>query len=184
MSNETIGGIKRLSLYLAGQLASAVNITGGTISGATITNSISSATNKRVTAQTDVTASTTLVTVTGLSVSLVAGGTYILESYLPATAGASGGAKVAFGTSDTLTATSISYTGKNFNGTTLNANTTTTTLGNAVGAATAVTTDLMLNGTIVVNAAGTLTVQIAQNASNATPTSALVNGYLRATRIA
>lgn len=38
MSNETIGGIKRLALYLAGQLKSAVDITGGTISGVTVSS--------------------------------------------------------------------------------------------------------------------------------------------------
>lgn len=38
MANETIGGIKRLALYLAGQLASAVNITGGTIAGVTVSS--------------------------------------------------------------------------------------------------------------------------------------------------
>ncbi len=36
----TIGGLKRLSLYMAGQLASAVAITGGTISGVTVTASL------------------------------------------------------------------------------------------------------------------------------------------------
>lgn len=36
MSNETIGGLKRLSLYLSGQLKSAVSITGGAIDGTPI----------------------------------------------------------------------------------------------------------------------------------------------------
>ncbi len=35
----TIGGLKRLSNYMAGQLKSAVNITGGTISGVSISSS-------------------------------------------------------------------------------------------------------------------------------------------------
>lgn len=35
----TIGGLKRLSNYLAGQLASAVNITGGTITNVSMSNS-------------------------------------------------------------------------------------------------------------------------------------------------
>lgn len=137
----------------------------------------------RVTAQTDVSNSTTLTAVTGLSTSLTAGGTYIIEAYIPATAGASGGIKAAFDTSDTLSATSISFNGMNYNGTTLNANTTVTALGSSVGGATAVTTLVVLRGTIVVNAAGTLVVKIAQNASDGTATSALVNGWMRATRI-
>jgi len=36
----TIGGLKRLASYLAGQLKSAVSITGGAISGVTINNSV------------------------------------------------------------------------------------------------------------------------------------------------
>lgn len=36
MTNETIGGVKRLSLYMAGQLASSVAITGGTINGTSV----------------------------------------------------------------------------------------------------------------------------------------------------
>lgn len=40
----TIGGMKRLSLYMAGQLKSAVSITGGTISGVALTTTSSSST--------------------------------------------------------------------------------------------------------------------------------------------
>lgn len=36
----TIGGLKRLATYLAGQLKSAVSITGGTITGVTLNNSV------------------------------------------------------------------------------------------------------------------------------------------------
>lgn len=35
----TIGGLKRLALYMGGQLKSAVSITGGTLSGVTVNNS-------------------------------------------------------------------------------------------------------------------------------------------------
>lgn len=38
----TIGGLKRLSQFMAGQLASAVAITGGTITGVTITPTLAS----------------------------------------------------------------------------------------------------------------------------------------------
>jgi len=40
----TIGGLKRLSNYLAGQLKSAVSITGGTISGVALSTTSSSST--------------------------------------------------------------------------------------------------------------------------------------------
>lgn len=36
MANETIGGIKRLALYMAGQLASNVAITGGSVTGVSL----------------------------------------------------------------------------------------------------------------------------------------------------
>ena len=139
---------------------------------------------KRVTTQVDRASSTTLTDITGLFVALAAGGVYAFTAYLPGTATANGGAKFAVGTSDTLSATSISYTGRNMNGATVNAATISTSLGGAVGAATAVLTYAVIDGTIVVNAAGTLTIQIAQNASHADTTSAYVNGHLVVTRIA
>lgn len=45
-----IGGLKRLSLYLAGQLASAVSITGGTISGVSTLSTTGTVTAKSGTA--------------------------------------------------------------------------------------------------------------------------------------
>jgi len=55
---------------------------------------------------------------------------------------------------------------------------TTTTLGTAVGGATAAMTDFILRGTIVVGTPGVLWLQLAQNASNGTPTVANVGSYL------
>lgn len=43
----TIGGLKRLSQFLAGQMANAVNITGGTISDVTLSNVILSLDSSR-----------------------------------------------------------------------------------------------------------------------------------------
>lgn len=140
---------------------------------------------KRVTAQIDAvtsTTGTTLTNITGLSVDVEAGATYCFEAYLPCVSTTNSGIKFAIG--GTSTATSISYTGAQYNGTTLNANTVTTTKGNAVGAATTVSTYATMRGTIVVNAGGTLTVQFAQNAAHADTTSVFVNGYFNVTRIA
>lgn len=133
------------------------------------------------TTQVDRVSSTTLTNITGLTANVVGGGTYLFEAYVPGTATANGGAKFAIG--GTATATTCSYTGTNLNGATNNATTTTTTLGNAVGAATAVLTYALIRGAIVVNAGGTLTVQIAQNASHADTTSAYVNGYFTVVRV-
>lgn len=150
--------------------------------GSNATENFISDTAKVCTAQVDRATSTTLTNITGLSIDVVAGATYNFVSRISGTATASGGAKFAIG--GTCTATSISYTGVNFNGTTTNARSTTTTLGNAVGASTAVLTDATIYGSIVVNKGGTLTVQIAQNASHSDTTSAYVNSNLTATRVA
>jgi hypothetical protein len=136
---------------------------------------------KASTAQVDRVSSTTLTNITGLSVNVLAGATYIFEAYITGTSTANGGAKFAIG--GTATATSVSYTGSNLNGTTSNARSTTTTLGNAVGASTAVFTNGNITGAIVVATAGTLTVQIAQNASHADTTSAYINSSFLVTRV-
>ncbi len=140
---------------------------------------------KRVTTQIDAvtsTTGTTLTNITGLSVDVEAGGEYCFEAYLPGVATTNGGLKLAIG--GTCTATSTSYVGAQWNTTTQNANTLTTTKGNAVAAATTVFTYATMRGTIVVATAGTLTVQFAQNAAHADTTSIYVNGYFNVTRIA
>lgn len=140
---------------------------------------------KRVTTQIDAvtsTTGTTLTNITGLSVDVIAGGTYCFEAYLPGVATTNGGLKLAIG--GTCTATSISYAGAQWNTTTQNANTVTTTKGNAVAAATTVFTYATMRGAIVVNAGGTLTAQFAQNAAHADTTSIFVNGYFNVTRVA
>lgn len=148
-------------------------------------NAIGSTIGAKCTAQIDATSGTTgttLTNVTGMSVTLIAGATYHIEAYITGTSTANSGAK--FALSGTATATSISYSGEAYNTTTNGARTVTTTLGNAVGAATAVYTLARISGVIVVNAGGTLTVQFAQNASHADTTSVYVGSVLTATRIA
>jgi len=123
--------------------------------------------------------------VTGCTAALEAGATYILEAHITGTATANGGAKATFAASGVgLTATSISFTGQNWNGTTLNALATATSLGSAVASAAAILTDIYMTGVIVVNAAGTIALQFAQNTSHADTSSAYVNSWMKATRIA
>lgn len=139
---------------------------------------------KRVTAQINAvtsTTGTTLTNITGLSVDVEAGASYAFEAYLPGVATTNGGLKLAIG--GTSTATTISYAGAQWDTTTQNANTVTTTKGNAVAAATTVFTYATLRGTIVVATPGTLTAQFAQNAAHADTTSIYVNGYFKVTRI-
>jgi hypothetical protein len=61
----TIGGLKRLSRYLAGQLASAVAITGGTISGVTLSSASATITGGTVSGITSLGAAVTSVAATG-----------------------------------------------------------------------------------------------------------------------
>lgn len=109
---------------------------------------------------------TTLGNVPGLSYNVAAGKRYRFEVDLYTTSDVAGGVKAAIG--GTATATNIIYEGL-----TTDAGTTTqsraTALGSAVGGVTAVTAAyIRLVGTIVVNSAGTLTVQFAENAATAT----------------
>lgn len=129
--------------------------------------------NVRNTAQFDKTSDTTLANITGITRDVEAGRVYDFVATLETTSNASGGVKAAI--SGTATATSITYSCfTTDSGTTVQ--TRATALGTACGGVTAVTAaTIVIRGTIVVNAAGTLTVQFAQNASNGTASSVLAN---------
>lgn len=129
--------------------------------------------------QVDITSSTTLVSVPNLAHKLNANVNYVFQAHITGTAGASGGAKVALVADGGLVASQFSATAQNFNAGTLNAQTTTTTLGNAIGAATAAMTDIYISGSIMVSKGGTMRLQLAQNVSNGTATSALVGSTIQ-----
>lgn len=133
---------------------------------------------KSSTVQLDATSSTTFATVSGLTHKLQGNTTYVFSGHLTGVAGASGGVKVAMVSVGGLTTSSVTYTGQNFNGTTLNALSTTTTLGNAVGGANAIYTDFYISGTISVAVGGVLALQATQNTSNGTATSVYVGSNL------
>ena len=128
--------------------------------------------NSRVTSAFNATSNTTLVNITGLTANVAAAGVYSFRAVLYTTSDAAAGVKFAIG--GTATATSIIYEGL-----ATNAGVITQTRGAAlaatVGAVTAVTAAyVVIEGSIVVNAAGTITVQFAQNVSNAVSSSVLV----------
>lgn len=183
----TIGGLKRLSRYLAGQLASAVAITGGTISGVTITGATISGTisgnTVRQSATVTANASTTLANLTGL-VQTVVPGTYMFRANLAGTAGASGGWKVAFKYTGTvlssIQATSWGYTAS----TVAVAKTTTATDQASLIAATTAYTAGTIEGTMVVTTGGTVQLQFAQNASDGTDCTIVLGSSMTFTRIA
>lgn len=131
---------------------------------------------KRVSSQFDKTSNTTLANITGLSATLIAGITYAFEAVLFTTSNVAGGVK--FAISGTATATAIIYEAVVMDAAVIAAQTRATSLSTAVGGVTAVTAAICrITGTITVNAAGTLTVQFAQNASNGTASSVLVGSY-------
>ena len=125
--------------------------------------------SKRVAANVNST-STTLANVAGLVVSLEAGKTYKFRAWLPYNADATGGHKYAI--SGTATATSILYQIKS----TSNASGLSvisareTAIGGSEGQAGSTAGETIIEGTITVANAGTLTVQFAQNAAGGTST--------------
>lgn len=117
---------------------------------------------------------TNLANVTNLSATLTAGKSYGFHARLFTTSPNTGGVKAAI--SGTATATSIIYEGLSINAGAITQSRS-TALGTAVGAVTAVTAALILiEGLIIVNQGGTLTVQFAQNAASGT-SSVLVGSY-------
>lgn len=201
----TIGGLKRLSSYMAGQLKSAVSITGGTISGVTLSATSSTLTTPAITGGTitsatlsaninsDVkrcsesvtaNATTTYANVTGLSVTVVPG-TYQFKCRLPSTvASGTGGIKYAFNYT-TAALSSMQSTARGFTASApavQNVTSTTTQADLFTQAAVVLWTEI--DGTMVVTTGGTIDLQVAQNTSNASNTVALVGGSMQFTRIA
>ncbi len=132
--------------------------------------------NVRCTTQLDKTSNTTLANIVGMSVNLGAGRKYGFHAKLFTTSTANGGLKVGLG--GTATATSIIAEAKAWTTTTPNISAQVTALG-AVAGATVATDSAEIWGEIVVNAAGTLTIQAAQNASHADTTSVKVGSWLQ-----
>lgn len=135
------------------------------------------------TTATTVNASTTLVNVTGLTANVLAGGTYVFDAYLATTTvGGSGGTKAAMG--GTATWASINTTTSTYTASAVAVNTgTTATPGTSIAGATAANIQTIIKGTVVVNAAGTLTVMFAQNASDASNSVVLANSWLKVTKV-
>jgi len=125
----------------------------------------------RVTTAFSQTSSTTLANVVGLLTDTLQPGVYAVDINLITTSGASGGVKVAlkWGTASMITATALSVQA---NAAAATANTTFTTSTDAASilASTAAIVNVRITGTITVALAGTLQLQAAQNASDATAT--------------
>lgn len=121
---------------------------------------------------------TTLNDITGLSYTVVSGGIYRFSAYLFIVNAAAGGTKVAI--SGTATATSIRYRVEFLGATYIMKSS--TALNEAEGE-TADHRAVRIEGYINVNMGGTLTVQAAQNASNATATTVLIGSWFEVDKI-
>lgn len=203
----TIGGLKRLSAYIGGQLKSAVSFTGGTLTGVTLTtvtlnnstiNTVTLANStigtscinsglSKSTADLTRVSTTVLAPVAGLTVPLSASSSYRIFARLPVKS-TSGGAAVALGTTGnpstlTLTSENISVKFGLATGFNLISNLTTTTLATAVGE-TATVTLIEIDGVVNTNAAGDLAILGTQNVSNAATTTFSTNGFLSVSKMA
>ena len=142
-------------------------------------NFFSSGGFSRVSTQLDVANSTTLANIPGLTATLAAGKTYQFEALLHCTVGTTGGLKVAMGGTCTATAIVYEIEAVSNSSNSLAISSRQTALGGSAGAAADTSYAVWVTGMITVNAAGTLTVQFAQNASNATNSNVLVGSQLK-----
>lgn len=154
-------------------------INGGTITG--VVNADTVRTSGAVTAN----GTTTYANVTGLSQTVVSGGTYAFRLILPSTvANGTGGIKYCFNyTTTVLSSLQSSAAGFTASAVAVQNVTSTTTQADLFTQA-AVVIRTQIDGTFVVTTGGTIDVQMAQNTSNASNTVALVGGSFTLTRIA
>lgn len=137
----------------------------------------------RVTSQFDKTTNVTLADVTGLTFAVEAGKTYKFRAVLYCISTTNGGVK--FAVAGTATATAIIAEAMAMAGGNFVQNTRVTALGSAMISITATTNPIVIiEGTITVNAAGTLTIQFAQNASHADTSSVRIGSTFEASRMA
>lgn len=183
----TVTGIRGTGIAGVTGTGNAVLASGATLSTATlnmgsILSDVIDSTSGVVATQVDKTSNTTFAALLPTAIPVAASGTYACHGYVSGTAGASGGAKFKIDTTDTASMTTFRASASNWNGTTINARATSTTFGGTIGAATAVFTDVFIDAAFNVNAAGTLQLYFAQNASDAATSSAYVNSYFSCRR--
>lgn len=155
--------------------------------GGILVSTTGSTNTVRSTAQFDAvtgTTGTTLTNITGLSKTVLAGATYRFRVHLAGTATTNCGIKVGFKyTTATLTSIESTATGMTASAQATQHSTTTTDQASLFASTTAVI-KTTIEGTFVVNAAGTIQVQAAQNAAHADTTSVYVGSTFELVRIA
>lgn len=137
------------------------------------------------TATTTQTASTAFIVATGLSQNLTAGKTYSCSGHLSTSvSSATYGIAIQLIGTNSLSATSASFTGFAWNGTTAESKTTVTALATNIVGIAALVTDVYINGAIVVNAGGTINVEVAEDVSHSGATAAvLINSTFGCVRV-
>jgi hypothetical protein len=161
-------------------------LTSPTITGATISTAIDSDI-KALAADLAITSNAVLASLTGFSWTLTAAGTYQFEINLPATMTTNGGLSVALKyTTATLTSIQVqTYAATASDNTTAvsTQSTTTTDATKFFDSKAAAYTLVTLKGTLVVNAGGTVAVQVAQNTSHVDTTTVLKGAYAYFVRV-
>lgn len=177
-ATDTLVG-KATTDTLTNKTLTSPTINGGTITG--VVNADTVRTSGAVTAN----GTTTYANVTGLSQTVVSGGTYAFRLILPSTvANGTGGIKYCFNyTTTVLSSLQSSAAGFTASAVAVQNVTSTTTQADLFTQA-AVVIRTQIDGTFVVTTGGTIDVQMAQNTSNASNTVALVGGSFTLTRIA
>lgn len=179
----TGGTVSGVTLTATGAALTTPTITGGTITGATISSTISPSTT-RASASVTANATTTYANVTGLTGTVVPG-TYKFSLMLPSTvASGTGGIKYAFNYTGTVVSV-MEATAQGFTASAVAVQHTTTATTQAdlfTQAAVVIFTEI--EGTMVITTGGTIDVQVAQNTSNASNTIALLGGTFQLIRIA
>ena len=171
------------SLTVTGAITASGGLSGGSYSGTV--NGIGATVGGIASGSFSLASSTTLTAVTGMSATLTAGGTYVVDGYLATTNGSSGGIKLSFtGANTTITATTFLMDTWVYNTTTLTAEANAAALSSNLVAATVAATAVFFGGTIVVGTGGVCALYAAQNASNATATTITNGSYVQFTRIA
>ena len=173
-SNNSAVGVSGQNFQVTtSQIAALANTDGGVglTVGGVANGSFSSASN------------TTLANITGMSATVVSGGTYQIDIYMAVTNNGTGGIKLGMN-GGTATATLLLVDTQVFNTTTLTAENNIVALSSPLVNAAVAATLVFITGTITVNAGGTIQLQAAQNTSNATALTVANGSYLSLSRLA
>lgn len=137
--------------------------------------------NANATSTLTATSNIVLANIPGMSVNLVAGGTYMVDIMIVGVSAAAGGINLKFAGNGTASAVNI--TTWNYNGTTLNAVTNITALSSSLTTNAAQYTNIQASGVLTVGVGGSFTLQAAQNTGNGTSSTVLFGSYMTFTRI-